>query len=142
MGRWQYKRKTSGKSERKIIRDRIGRLHLEILRLKRGDRCEICGKTNVIVGRFHILTVGSHPRLEFRDENVLLSCWMPCHYLYHHNPEKASATKKRIRELRGDNYEDMLYEIERNMAQHNKLYLLALEVSFKKELESLKGLGN
>lgn len=128
-----------GKSERKKIRDRIGKLHLELLKRKRNnyDKDEISNKKGVVVGRFHILSVGSHPKLEFVDENVLLVAWFPTHFAWHHfgaNHPKTMHIEERIRELRGEDYREKLFEIERCMSQHSKVYLMALEQSFRREL--------
>lgn len=86
------------------LRKQIGALHLKILKLRRGNQCEICGKTAPNIGRFHILRTGRYPRLEFVDENVLLSCWYPCHFAWHHygaNDERNARTLETICKLRG-----------------------------------------
>lgn len=67
--------KIKKKSSRKILREKIGKIHLEILRIKRGNRDELSGDQNVVLGRFHILPVGLYPKLEFVDDNILLVVW-------------------------------------------------------------------
>lgn len=73
----------------------------------RGSTCEIC-KTRKGAGLFHILPVGGYPRLRFHSWNVLWSCWMPCHFNWHHDFKKAKKVEQRIIELRGEGYEDEL----------------------------------
>ena len=127
------------KSDKKKIRDAIGKIHLELLRKKRGDRCEICGK-QCVTGRFHIIRVAQAPRLEFVDENVLLSCWMPCHYAWHHNgadDKRNASIVLRIKELRGENYQDTINAIQAYKTKHDTMYLLALLQTMKQELKSL-----
>src|SRR3989337_3839952 len=97
----------SEKSSRKKLRDEIGRLHYQILLKERGTMCEIC-RVRKAQGRFHILSVGAHPRMEFHSFNVLLACWMPCHYNFHHSYAKAREIAKHIKYLHGDDYETRL----------------------------------
>lgn len=132
-----------GKSSRKQLRDRIGRLHLELLKYKHKnfDTDEITGRRGVVLGRFHILRVSTHPRLEFFDNNILLTAWMPVHYAWHHggpNDPKNLATLEKIKELRGKEYETELLQAEKFMGKHDLLYLRALEDKFTKELKFWK----
>ncbi len=74
-------------SERGLLRKEVGRLHLALLKKQRGDVCEFCGKPGQNIGRFHIIEISRAPRLEFTDENVLLSHWLEgcqVHYHWHH----------------------------------------------------------
>lgn len=145
MVQMRYKRKSiSQMSSKGRLRKEIGSMHLKILKLKRSERCEIC-QIPGNVGRFHILSTGVHPRLEFCDDNVLLTHWMECcqaHYLWHHaGPHDArnKRTLNKIAELRGATWEDDLRHREITTPKHDMLYLMALKETFKKELKSLGG---
>jgi len=99
------------KSDKKKIRDRLGSLHLKLLRSQRGEVCQICGRVSSNLGRFHILPVGKYPKLEFVSENVLLACWHPCHFSWHHSSildERNKNTLARIKLICGDDFEDKL----------------------------------
>lgn len=136
----RYK-KIKNKSDKKIIRDKIGKLHLEILRMERGLRCEICGKYNPSVGRFHIISVARSPRLEFCDDNILLSCWMPCHYSWHHMgplDKRNERTVEIIKKKLGEDWESNLREKERMHDKHDMLYLEALFTSMEDKFYLLK----
>jgi len=127
------------RSDKKILRDEVGALHLKLLKKKRNnyDTCEICGRHPVRLGRFHIMLVGQYPRLEFCDENILLTCWMPCHNDYHHNPEKADAIKDKIKKLQGSDYRDRL---KAHSAVHRTItmtYLNMLKKAYEQELEGV-----
>jgi len=129
-------------SDRGRIRKRLGKLHLAILQTKRGDRCEICGKPDKDLARFHIFTVAAHPRLEFFDDNIFLyarSHWHYCHEPYHRDRDSklGQFIMARIKDLRGKDYLEKLREAERWAGKHDGLYLMALERNFKKELEAL-----
>jgi hypothetical protein len=133
------------KSERSKLRKKIGALLLEKLKKDRKNegRCEICGRKGV-VGKFHILSVGSHPRLEFVEKNILLTDWFPCHYAWHHHGPHDPRTKHildRIMKLLGDNWEQELREIENAQGKHDGLYLLALYQDLNEYLKNLKGNG-
>lgn len=79
-----------------------------ILKIERGEKCQLCGRHGVDLGVFHILPVSTHPRLRFNFENVLLSCWFPCHHSWHTNIYKAKEIEKRIMAILGKNYKDRL----------------------------------
>lgn len=134
----KYKRPKHSTKGRLI--NEIGKIHLQILKIKRnGPRCEICGRIGN-VGRFHILSVARHPRLRFVDENVLITCWLPCHYLWHHagpNDPRCIRIMERIIELRGPDYEERLLDREQYIGKHDELYLRCLKESMTKELEAL-----
>jgi hypothetical protein len=141
----RYKKKPLSKvSERGKLRKHIGELHLQILRIKRGNKCEICGLQGM-VGRFHILEVSTHPRLEFVEDNILLSHWMQncqAHYLWHHfgsHDARNIRTANRIVALRGQDWESRLRARERFTSKIDMLYLLAKLHEFKQELKKLCG---
>ena len=130
------------KSSKKILRDKIGKLHLDILRLERGLNCEICGKHDPSVGRFHILSVARSPRLEFCSDNILLACWMPCHYGHHHwgiTDERNIKVLDAIKRKLGEDWKANLAEKERFMDKHDNLYLECLLTCFEDKLDALRG---
>lgn len=122
-----------GKSDKKKLREKIGVMHYHQLLTKRGPMCEICGQRKA-QGRFHILSVGAHPRLEFVEENILLSCWMPCHFDWHHSFEQAKVIEKRIIALRGPAYRERLLAMEVTEPKHSMTYLAMLHEAFKQEV--------
>ena len=73
------------RSSRKKLIDSITDLFRASLIFERGRECEICGSQPFNLGVFHILPVGQYPRMRFTKANVLLSCWEPCHHLWHHD---------------------------------------------------------
>jgi len=133
------------KSEKKKLRDKIGSLHLEILRYQRGYKCEICGESDTDVGRFHIIPVSQSLRLEFYDENILLVHWLKgcqAHFKWHHygnDDPRCDFIKKRIIELRGSDYRKRLLKIEQFMDKHDISYLRLLYIRLKQEHEKLYG---
>jgi len=127
------------KSDRKKLRDKIGAMHLKILKFKRGNKSEFTGKTNVVLGRFHILPVSLYPRLEFNDENVLICEWFGVHYDWHHNFYKAKEIEKRIIELRGECYEKNL---KKKNAVAPKLDMFRLRLLYIAYQQALKEIGD
>ena len=109
----------------------------DLLCLERGKRCEICGKKG-IVGKFHILTVGSHPRLRYSTDNILLSCWFPCHHNYHHDFHKAKKIEVKIKQLRGDDYEDRLKALDLMQPKLDMFHLGILEAGLKEQVRRLR----
>lgn len=132
------------KSDKKKLRDKIGKLHLEILRLQRGDKCEICGLEGENIGRFHIIPLSESLRLEFEPENILLSHWLEkcqAHYKWHHygaDDRRTDFIKNKIIELRGTDYRHRLLTIEKFKDKHDLFYLRILYMNMKRELEKLK----
>lgn len=130
------------KSERKKLRDEIGKLHFDYLVRKRGNRCEISKRPPNGLGRFHILSVGAHPKLEFVDENVLLVNWLPYHYWWHHDIEKARKfVEPVVIKLRGVDYRERLLAIEKIQSKHSIFYLRTLKMWFEKEANNVKGIS-
>lgn len=131
----------SKRSGKKKLRDKIGALHFKILKRLRGEKCEICGNT-VYLGRFHIIRVSRAPRLEFYDGNVLIACWWKCHYAFHHygaNDPRCEFIVKRIKELKGDNYEEKLMAMNFIMPRLNNFRLELIHTAMEQEWENLKG---
>lgn len=130
------------RSEKKKLRDKIGSLHLKLLKHKRGDKCEFCGKPGLI-GRFHILPIARYLRLEFVDTNVILSHWMEkcqTHFRWHHegaNSEKSKSIVKRIEELCGKDYEIKLKIQNKLMPKHGLNYLELFYMALKQEARHL-----
>jgi len=133
----------SKRSEKKKLRDAIGKLDFEILKIKRGNKCEIHNKPCANLGRMHILPISKYPRLEFTEINIILAGWYCSHFYFHHNSDnpRAIEAKKRILELRGHtNWEDLLTELKilhETMPRHTKFYLQLLYHAKQRELEEL-----
>ena len=98
------------KSKRSRLVKECDRLMFEVLKLKRGERCEICGESGKKrrLGTFHILSKSVARNIRYHELNLLLACWFPCHNLFHSDPHRAAPIIKRIKELRGENYEQDL----------------------------------
>lgn len=128
------------KSAKQELRDEIGILHRKYLKHNRNNfnLCEICGKPGQL-GRFHILSVGAHPKLEFVDFNVLLTHWYPCHSEWHHSYSKGKEIEKRIIELRGKDYKQKLLALEKMQPKHTMFHLSNLYHWFRHELIKIKG---
>ena len=126
------------RSERKKLRDKIGALHLKILKFKRGHRSEFTGKEDVVLGRFHILDVARFPRLEFHEENILLSEWFGVHFDWHHNYYKAQEIEKRIMELRGKDYKEKLMMLDRMQPRMTTLRLQMIYEAFKQAVKEIE----
>lgn len=121
-------------SERGVAIAECRGLLREILRRKRGLKCELCGKYHPEVGLFHILPVGRFPNLQFHEKNVLLSCWMPCHYRWHHDYFKAKEIYKRIQVLRGDRFEEELKVLDKIQGALTLTRIKALKIALHWEL--------
>lgn len=122
------------RSDKKILRDEVGALHREKLKRDRDnyDRCEICGRSPVNLGRFHIMAVGEYSKLEFLDENVLLTCWFPCHDSWHHSVEEAIKIKEIIKKLRGEDYREKFLLCNKTHESITMVYLQMLKRVFSK----------
>ena len=109
------------------------------LKIERGDRCEVCGRTNKI-GLFHILTKEECPRLRLHSYNILLTCWMPCHYYYHQNKDdfRAQRTIAKIKELIGEDYKKKLKALHFIQPKVTMFQLHLTHAALKQELEELE----
>lgn len=118
-------------------------LFRKILLLMRGWKCEICGKVfteknlrNLTV--FHVLPTGQYPRLRFHFENVLLACWHPCHFNWHHDHEKGLPIKKRVKELLGKDYKARLEKLDARAPKMTGIRIELIYVELTKRLEALQ----
>jgi len=127
-------------STKKILRDKTGALHLKILKFKRGEICELTGRRSDTLGRFHILDVARYPRLEFHDENVLISSWYGdgAHFDWHHNFYKARDIEKRIKQLRGEDYEERLKILDAMQPKITMFRLQMIHEAFKQAIKELE----
>lgn len=136
----RYK-KLKKKSAKKILRDEVGALHLKYLKLKRNneDTCDICGKQTKQLGRFHIMPVGKYPKLEFFDNNILLTDWMPCHYAWHHSFAQARGIDMFLKEKLGEDYELHFKAIDKLHEPITMTYLKGLRRYFYEEIIKMGG---
>jgi hypothetical protein len=108
------------------LKDAIEDLLLEELKEERGAKCELCGR-NSQLGLFHILPKGCHPRLRFTKSNLLIAGWFCCHLPWHHSYfEARDRIEPRIKELCGDDYEEKLWLLERELPKLDELTLRKL----------------
>ena len=115
------------KSDRQIYISRILKHLREERKKEKGDKCEICGRWQPNLGMHHILERSRCPRLIVHSENLLLMCYLPCHNDLHHftaNNPRYKKVEARIRELRGDDYEEKLLILDK---QQPKLTLTLLK---------------
>ena len=126
-------KKIKKQSERGRLRAEVGKLQFDYLVRKRGAICELSNQPANGLGRFHILSVGAHPRLEFCEENILLVNWFPHHYAWHHSYEKAKEIEKLIMKVRGPSYKDRLYVLEKLQQKISMFYLRTLKTWFIEE---------
>ncbi|MBM3702897.1 MAG: hypothetical protein FJW63_07930 [Actinobacteria bacterium] len=86
------------------------------------------------------MSVSTHPKLRYVDDNLLLVNWFPHHY-GHHNWGLTDPRNKiildKIIELRGLDWREKLLEREKFVGKMDCLYLTCLRESFKNELENL-----
>lgn len=79
-----------------------------------GKKCQFCGRAGGL-GLFHILGKGSHPRIRLHEDNLLIACWLPCHYTWHHDPYYARDVMfPKIEKLVGKDWETKLLFLERS----------------------------
>lgn len=106
MKRYTRLRKRSKSRRSVLIRD-CDALMFQLLKMKRGKVCEVCGKKEGL-GTFHIMSKATHPRIRYSEDNLLLICFFPCHHLWHSDPIRARAIYKRIEEIRGKDFDARL----------------------------------
>ena len=76
--------------------------------------------------------------MEFVDENILLTDWLPCHETWHHDYEKAKNIEARIMELRGLHYKEKLIALNAIQPKQTEMILSAMLHWYKLETENLK----
>ena len=126
------------RSERKILLDKCYDYIRKILKIKHNNKCQICGRTANNLGVFHILPRGAYPRIQLLRENLLLVCWFPCHYSFHHDFKKALVIEKRIKEICGEDYEEKLLQANLMHERLTTFNLSVIKEALKQELEQLK----
>ena len=90
-----------------LIKENDKLMFAELIR-ERGAKCEFCGRTQGL-GTFHILRKATYPRIRYHRANLLLACWQPCHYTWHHDYKTArDKIEPKIKELCGEDYEEKL----------------------------------
>jgi hypothetical protein len=115
----------------RLIRE-VEKVFREVILKERPDRCEWCGSSGKPLQIAHILAKSTHPRLRFYRDNVLLLCF-PCHPpKWHNNPIEAMDF---LRGYKGNDHIQGLLAYERCAGKHDKIFLLCLIDSFKKELK-------
>jgi len=127
-------------SSKQAIIKYCDKLLFEILKIKRGDKCEVCGRPNP--APHHVFFKGEYPRLRFREDNIILMCWSPCHFSLHHQTHDHPHYKRsyaKIKELLGCNFYDKL-KIANKCAPMMSIFQLQLvRMALKQELKELEG---
>lgn len=128
------KRKYIKKTPRKKAIDDCEAMVFEILKYKRGAKCELCGGKNQL-GLFHILPKGRFQRLRFHKQNLLIAGWYCCHFDWHQTFIIArDKIEPRIKELRGNDYEVILRGLDLLQPKLTITYLTTLKAALEIEL--------
>ena len=112
----------------------------QILRIKRGSKCEICGRPGHCV--FHIAEKGSYPRIRYHEYCLLWTCWSICHAPWHHygrNHPKVEYIHRRIEQLRGEKYWQDLMVINQIAPPMKPFQLELVIAALQQELKTLQG---
>ncbi len=119
--------------------DRMDALQSQILRRKRGKKCEICGRPARCV--FHILEKGTYPRIRYFEWNLLWTCWDYCHDPWHHYGPRHPKTRwieNEVIRLRGDNYDSDLKIQDAIHPRMKPFQVDIIEAGLKQELHGLQ----
>ena len=126
----------------------------EIIKLEKGDRCQICGKPQEALpfglSAFHILARSQAPRLVLYRPNILLACWGKgdnnsyCHNIWHSANKSETKYKNLVKKIElviGKDLED--YKADLKLADKTlpRLSFFQLEsyyYAYKCEFERLK----
>ena len=117
-------------------------LQSQVLRIKRGSKCEICGRPGHCV--FHIAEKGqsSYPRIRYHEYNLLWTCWSICHAPWHHygrNHPKVEYIHRRIQQLRGEKYWQDLMMLNQQALPMTPFQLEMNIAALQQELKTLQG---
>ena len=123
------------RSSRGKILDRLDALQFTLLKLRRGAKCEICGGTKCL-GTFHILPKRPYVGIRYHEFNLLIAGWYCCHHPFHHDYYVArDRIVPRIKELRGEDYEDKLHGLDVMASRMSAFQLSMIEISLKQEIK-------
>ena len=135
-------RKIKSVSVRGKLMKECDELFSKYIRGKRGNICEIHWSSNCDqIGIMHILSKQDEPRLRYYEDNVVCAGWFCSHYYTHQNSDdpRAEFARQRILEIKGaktwDDLTARLRAAKKDMDKHDTLYLEALKVWLKQELE-------
>lgn len=119
---------------------RIDAMLSKIVRMKRGNICQVHNRKCHNLGAAHILDKGRYPRSRFVEENIIVAGWFCSHYWKHHNNEHEGAKDfdRAVIRLHGENWKDKLLILDRTQPKHTMTYLKALESAFTLELKMLE----
>ena len=131
------------KTERARIIQELDNILREILYIERGKKCEVCGRTTGI-GVAHIRRKGRYHRIRWHRVNVLILCWLPCHYHFDtkRDDPRAERVIRYIEKIRGDSFENVKLELaalDKIQPRLTKFELYRKLAGLRMELESLKG---
>ena len=125
-------KKIKKRSDRGRLVTEIDTLFRAYILRNRPQVCQWCNRPaegrNLHVA--HVLPKGSHPKLRWCEENVLLLCYH-CHlHRWHKDPLKAHEFMVRIR---GENYQDRLYVLEKLQQKMTMFYLRTIKTFYRQE---------
>ena len=128
------------KSDRQNIKDKCFALLREILKIERGNKCEVCGRKANNLGLFHIISQAQAPCLIFHRQNLLIMCWQSCHFYWHHNQRSVQGQRvlRKIIELRGKNWERDLKSLAAIQPKMSAFQMGMYYEALKSELEFVK----
>jgi hypothetical protein len=96
------------KSERQKLIEACEKILREELLQECDYKCQFCGSVNNL-GLFHVLPKSRYQRIRLAKDNLLIACWMPCHFNFHHDPFYAKdIIFPKIKRILGRNFEERL----------------------------------
>ena len=126
--------KRSAKGKRLDVADK---LMSQIMRIKYGPNCQICGRPGR--GVFHIANKKDYPRIRYHEWNLLWTDWMHCHHPWHHYGPKHPVTRRiedKIKELRTKTYWQDLMIINMTAPKMTTFQLELVIVALRQELKA------
>lgn len=126
-------------SRGKLMSD-CDKLLSKIIRLERGELCEVHNKKCFNVGVSHILPKSRYPRLRYYRLNLFCCGWFCSHHYTHfnsHDPRAIQYEEAVIKKL-GKNYRENLLIAEKMQPRLKMFYLQTLKMAFRQELKELE----
>jgi 5-methylcytosine-specific restriction endonuclease McrA len=118
----------------RIINECLNMIKTKLIK-ERGRTCEICYKHDCNLDLFHIIRRARSPRLILNTFNLLLTC-RGCHYVWHRwgpTDWRNIRAVNRIRDLRGNDYMELLKQAEAIAPKMTMSYLKTYYEALKLE---------
>ena len=126
------------KSERMKLIEETESMIFQILKYKRGERCELCGG-NKCLGLFHVLPKGAYPRLRLEKKNLLIAGWYCCHLPWHSSFYVArDQILPKVKEILGKDFEDRLRDLDNSLPPLDIVQVQTINKKVKRELRALE----